>query len=94
MNFFFPGRHLLACSAINNVYFLGTQTQGTAGDVNGHIAAADNRYLIAGVGLARQVHFSQIIDALADAIGIFSRDTQFDPFVSTKGQIDCLISVA
>ena len=57
------GRQLGHAAAVDDVHGLGTQTQGAAGSVHGHIAAAHNGHLLAGAdgGLAGgQVSLHQV----------------------------------
>ena len=57
------GRQLGHAAAVDDVHGLGTQTQGAAGSVHGHVAAAHNGHLLAGAdgGLAGgQVSLHQV----------------------------------
>ena len=93
LNFLFPGRHFVAGAAINNTDLIGSQTNRRARHIDGHIAAADNRHLAADFGLAGEIDFPQKFDALANAVGLFTRNAQLDALVGPESQIDRLVAV-
>jgi hypothetical protein len=93
LDFLFPGRHFRPGATIDDLTLFGTQPNGRAGHVDGHIAAADDGHVFAHRRTAGQVDFPQEIDALADTPGLFPGNAQGDALVGAQGQVDRLESL-
>ena len=89
-----PGRHLAAGAAVDDGRLFCAEAYGRAGDVDGDVAAADDRHLAADPGHAGEVDLAQEVHALADAVGLLARHPELDPLMGPQCQVDRLVALA
>ena len=75
------------------MHFLGAQSNGAAGHIDGHVPATDDGHFRPDFSFAGQVGLSQESDPLADTLGFFSGNTQLNSFMGADRQINRLVSV-
>ena len=91
-DFFLIGRHFVLAAAVNDIG-LSAETDGRAADVHCDIAAADDRALLADLGLVAEVDFAQEVDAAVYAGEILAGDAELGALLSTDGDIEALVAL-
>ena len=91
-DFFLIGGHLVLAAAVDDIG-LRAETDGRAADVHRDVAAADDRALLADLGLVAEVDFTQEVNAAVNALQLFAGDMELGALLRADGHIEALVAL-